>query len=139
MPAIRGAKPSDAGEVPEICICTEAVKFPPRRAFALLCPDCRPLGRHLRSIRLSPSVRGPVGVNTVLFSYPWIPNLVTEPPLSPSFHPQSLLSDGRSLPGRRPSFSRCCDLIIDLGSRLATGVGPGIGRSHLISAVELGC
>jgi hypothetical protein len=27
------------------------------------------------------------------------PNLFTEPPLSPSFHPQSLMSDGRSLQG----------------------------------------
>jgi hypothetical protein len=30
------------------------------------------------------------------------PNLFTEPPLSPSFHPQSLLSDARSLPVGRP-------------------------------------
>jgi len=30
------------------------------------------------------------------------PNLFTEPPLSPSFHPQSLLSDSRSLQGGRP-------------------------------------
>jgi hypothetical protein len=30
------------------------------------------------------------------------PNLFTEPPLSPSFHPQSLMSDDRSLPVGRP-------------------------------------
>ena len=30
------------------------------------------------------------------------PNLFNEPPLSPSFHPQSLLSDDRSLPVGRP-------------------------------------
>jgi hypothetical protein len=30
---------------------------------------------------------------------------LAEPPLSPSFHPQSLLSDGRSLPGGRPRYS----------------------------------
>jgi hypothetical protein len=36
----------------------------------------------------------------------------------------------------RPHFSRCCYLRIDLGSLL--GVGPGLGRSHLNSAVELG-
>jgi hypothetical protein len=30
------------------------------------------------------------------------PNLFTEPPLSPSFHPQSVMSAGRSLPVRRP-------------------------------------
>jgi hypothetical protein len=36
-------------------------------------------------------------------------------------------------------FSRCCYLIIDLGSRLSMEAGPGLSRSHLISAVELGC
>jgi hypothetical protein len=89
--------------------------------------------------RSTPSMRRPVGVKTFLFFLSVDSNLFTEPPLSPSFHPQSLLSDSRSLPGGRPRYSRCCDLIIDLGSRLATGVGPGVGRSHLISAVELGC
>ncbi len=44
-----------------------------------------------------------------------------EPPLSPSFHPQSFMSDFRSLPGGRTQFSRCCDLIIDLGSDLFDG------------------
>jgi len=67
------------------------------------------------------------------------PNLVAEPPLSPSSRPQSVLSDGRSLSGGRPWFSRRCDRNIDLGSRLATEVGPGVGRSRLLSAVELGC
>jgi hypothetical protein len=61
------------------------------------------------------------------------------PPLSPSFHPHSLLSDFRSVHGGRSQFSRCCYLIIDLGSRLSTQAGPGVRRSHLISAVELGC
>ena len=46
---------------------------------------------------------------------------LAEPPLSPSFHPQSLLSDGRSLQGGCPRFSRCCYLIIDLGSCLLDG------------------
>jgi hypothetical protein len=41
--------------------------------------------------------------------------------------------------GGRSQYSRCCYLIIDLGSRLATEAGPGVRRSHLISAVELGC
>jgi hypothetical protein len=49
------------------------------------------------------------------------PNLFTEPPLSPSFHPQSLMSADRSLPVGRPRFNRCCDLIIDLGSYLIDG------------------
>src|SRR5713226_6795917 len=61
------------------------------------------------------------------------------PPLSPSFHPHSLLSDFRSVHGGRSQYSRCCYLIIDLGSRLSTEAGPGVRRSHLISAVELGC
>src|SRR2546426_7872814 len=61
------------------------------------------------------------------------------PPLSPSFHPHSWLSDFRSVHGGRSQFSRCCYLIIDLGSRLSAEAGPGVRRSHLISAVELGC
>ena len=45
----------------------------------------------------------------------------------------------RSVPVGRPHFSRCCYLRIDLGSHFSsTGVGPGLGRSHLNSAVELG-
>jgi len=54
------------------------------------------------------------------FVYLWILAL-TEPPLSPSFHPQSLMSDFRSLQVGRPRYSRCCDLIIDLGSHLIDG------------------
>jgi hypothetical protein len=50
-----------------------------------------------------------------------------------------LLSDFRSVHGGRSQFSRCCYLIIDLGSRLSTEAGPGTRRSHLISVVELGC
>jgi hypothetical protein len=61
------------------------------------------------------------------------------PPLSPSFHPYSWLSDFRSVHGGRSPYSRCCYLIFDLGSRLSTEAGPGVRRSHLISAVELGC
>src|SRR2546430_9831292 len=38
------------------------------------------------------------------------------PPLSPSFHPHSWLSDFRSVHGGRSQFSRCCYLIIDLCS-----------------------
>src|SRR5258706_10123224 len=41
--------------------------------------------------------------------------------------------------GGRSQFSRCCNLIIDLGSRHSTEAGPGVRRSHLISAVGLGC
>src|SRR5258708_15346469 len=59
--------------------------------------------------------------------------------MSPSFHPPSWLSEFRSVHGGRSQFSRCCYLIIDLGSRLSMEAGPGVGRSHLISAVELRC
>ena len=41
-----------------------------------------------------------------------------KPPLSPSFHPHSLLSDIRSVQVGRTRFSRCCYLIIDLCSHL---------------------
>src|SRR5713226_2412297 len=39
-----------------------------------------------------------------------------KPPLSPPFHPHSLLSDYRSVQVGCTRFSRCCYLIIDLGS-----------------------
>jgi len=44
-----------------------------------------------------------------------------EPPLSPSFHPHSFVSDIRSVPGGRSRFSRCCYLIIDLCSPFFEG------------------
>ena len=72
-------------------------------------------------------------------SFLWIPCIRARPPLSPSFHPHSWLSDFRSVHGGCSQFSRCCYLIIDLGSRLSMEAGPGLSRSHLISAVELGC
>ena len=75
----------------------------------------------------------------VLFFFAWVFCLRAKPPLSPSFHPHSLLSDVRSVPVGRTRFSRCCYLIIDLGSHRSMGVGPGVSRSHLNSAVELGC
>ena len=63
----------------------------------------------------------------------------TRPPLSPSFHPHSLVSDFRSVQGGCSRFSRCCYLIIDLCSPLLDRNGRGVSRSHLDSAVELGC
>jgi hypothetical protein len=41
-----------------------------------------------------------------------------KPPLSPPFHPHSLLSDGRPVQVGCTRFSRCCYLIIDLYSPL---------------------
>src|SRR5258708_25863451 len=89
-------------------------------------------------------MRRPVSVKGVfLFWFSlcwlWFPVIRAEPPLSPSFHPHSLLSDFRSVHGGCSQFSRCCYLIIDLGSRLSTEAGPGLSRSHLISAAEIGC
>ena len=73
------------------------------------------------AIRLTPSMRRPVRVKTVLFFLSVDSYFLAEPPLWPSFHPQSLLSDFRSLQGGRPQFSRCCCLITDLGSCLLDG------------------
>ena len=56
------------------------------------------------------------------FVFTYVDSLpLAEPPLSPSFHPQSFMSDFRSLQGGRTQFSRCCYLIIDLGSHLLDG------------------
>jgi hypothetical protein len=72
-------------------------------------------------------MRRPVGVKTVLVFLSVDPDFFTEPPLSPSFHPQSLMSDFRSLQVGRPRYSRCCDLIIDLGSVSSTKLGQELG------------
>jgi hypothetical protein len=49
--------------------------------------------------------------------------LRAEPPLSPFFHPQSVMSDSRSLQGGRTQCSRCCYLIIDLAPIFWRGGG----------------
>src|SRR6202040_933116 len=89
----------------------------------------------------SPSMRRPVSVKLVfLFFSPQGFCVSAEPPLSPSFHPHSLVSDIRSVPGGYSRFSRCCYLRIDLCShRFGESWAPGLTRSHLDSAVELGC
>src|SRR5258708_13455884 len=62
------------------------------------------------------------------------------PPLSPSFHRHSFVSDIRSVPGGCSRFSRCCYLIIVLSShRFCGSRALGVSRSHLDSAVELSC
>src|ERR1700674_2151155 len=49
------------------------------------------------------------------------------------------VSDLRSVPGGCSRFSRCCYLRIDLSShRFGESRAPGLSRSHLASAVELG-
>src|SRR6202165_5924594 len=86
-------------------------------------------------------MRRPVSVKLVfLFFSPQGFCVSAEPPLSPSFHPHSLVSDIRSVPGGCSRFSRCCYLRIDLSShRFGESWAPGLSRSHLDSAVELGC
>jgi hypothetical protein len=50
------------------------------------------------------------------------------------------VSDLRSVPVGCSRLSRCCYLRIDLGShRFGESWAPGLSRSHLDSAVELGC
>src|SRR5882724_8256000 len=61
------------------------------------------------------------------FFFLWIPSVRAGPPLSPSFHPHSWLSDCRSVHGGRSQFSRCCYLIIDLCFPLSKETGPGTG------------
>src|SRR5271157_2554024 len=48
------------------------------------------------------------------------------PPLPPSFHPHSLVSDVRSVPVGRSRFSRCCHLIIGLSSIFRWKLGQAI-------------
>src|SRR5271169_4324749 len=82
------------------------------------------------------------GVSTGFFLFFLSPSCShsAKPPLSPSFHPHSFVSDIRSVPGGCSRFRRCCYLIIDLSShRFCGSWAPGLSRSHLDSAVELGC
>jgi hypothetical protein len=51
--------------------------------------------------------------------------LPAELPLSPPFHPHSSMSDFRSVQVGCSRFSRCCHLIIDLGSISKMKAGPG--------------
>src|SRR5260370_24245928 len=58
----------------------------------------------------------------------------------PSFHPRCLVSDICSVQVGCSRSSRCCYLISVLSSHLFGGSrAPGVSRSHLDSAVELGC
>src|SRR6267143_4644302 len=73
-----------------------------------------------------------------VFSFLPVDSLHSSRAASVAILPSALfLSDFRSVHGGRSQFSRSCYLIIDLGSRLSTEAGPGVRRSHLISAVEL--
>src|SRR6202140_2604700 len=86
-------------------------------------------------------MRRPVDVKAHFrFLLPLVWSHSAKPPLSPSFHPHSFVSDIRSVQVGCSRFSRCCYLIIDLCShRFGERWAPGLSRSHLDSAVELGC
>src|SRR5487761_1361535 len=94
----------------------------------------RNASRTRASVLLTPSMRRPVSVKTffhfccflsfLFFFFFQIVSLWAKPPLSPPFHPHSLLSDGRSVQVGCTRFSRCCYLIIDLCSPLSKGTGP---------------
>src|SRR6266404_3543706 len=78
--------------------------------------------------------------HTFTFFFPLVCSHSAKPPLSPSFHPHSFVSDIRSVHGGCSHFSRCCYLIIVLSShRFGESWAPGLSRSHLDSAVELSC
>ncbi len=77
---------------------------------------------------LTPSMRRPVGVKGIRFGFCW-PRCFfpTESPLSPPFHPHSSMSALlRSVQVGCSRFSRCCHLIIDLGSISKMKAGPGV-------------
>src|SRR5262249_16795242 len=60
--------------------------------------------------------------------------------VAPCRHPSIRTLDERlfrSVPVGCSRFSRCCHLIIDLGSISKIEVGPGVSRSHRNSALEL--
>src|ERR1700730_2139572 len=73
-------------------------------------------------------------------SFLWIP-LHSSRAASVAILPSALfVSDIRSVHGGCSRFSRCCYLISVLSSHLFGGSrAPGVSRSHLDSAVELGC
>ncbi len=107
------------------------------------------LGTYSRTTRPSPSMRRPVSVKPFLsFFFLFLLSssflLFPDCSLEPSrlcCHPSIrtlFLSDCRSVQVGCTRFSRCCYLIIDLCFPLAKETGPGLGRSHLISAVQLG-
>src|ERR1700693_3369845 len=86
-------------------------------------------------------MRRPVGVKAHLFfllsqsQFPF--NQAAPVAILPS---ALFVSDIRSVQGGCSRFSRCCYLIIDLSShRFGESRAPGVSRSHLDSAVELGC
>src|SRR5216684_9347738 len=89
------------------------------------------IGLLFSTIQPTPSIRRPVSVkpiscfplflsSSLFLLFPYCSHRA-KPPLSPPFHPHSLLSDCRSVQVGCTRFSRCCYLIIDLYSPLSKG------------------
>src|SRR3984885_9152516 len=90
---------------------------------------------------LSPSMRRPVDVNAhfdfLLPSNQFLLSQAAPVAILPS---ALFVSDIRSVQGGCSRFSRCCYLVSVLSSHLFGGSwAPGLSRSHLDSAAELGC
>src|ERR1700693_4617108 len=62
--------------------------------------------------------------HTFTLSFPLVCSHSAKPPLSPSFHPHSFVSEIRSVLGGCSRFRRCCYLISVLSSHVSVGVGP---------------
>ena len=87
----------------------------------------RILANQRRKLVRTPSMRRPVGVKGIRFGICWSRYFFpAESPLSPPFHPHSSLSALlRSVQVGCSRFSRCCHLIVDLGSISKMKAGPG--------------
>src|SRR5579859_3601545 len=86
-------------------------------------------------------MRRPVDVKAHFYILPSVTLFPFSQAASVAILPSALLlSDIRSVLGGCSRFSRCCYLIIVLSSHRFRGSrAPGSSRSHLDSAVELGC
>src|ERR1700686_3901394 len=78
-------------------------------------------------------MRRPVDVKAHFrFLLPLVWSHSAKPPLSPSFHPHSFVSDVRSVQVGCSRFSRCCYLSIDLCSTRFGGIwAPGLSQCLL--------
>src|SRR5580692_2083027 len=78
--------------------------------------------------------------HTLTFFFLRISSYSAKPPPVAILPSALFVSDIRSVLGGCSRFSRCCYLISVLCSHLCGGSwAPGLSRSHLDSAVELGC
>ena len=111
------------------------------RAISRSVPGGRLLGTYRRTTRLGPSMSRPIPVKSFFCSLHDFFHFSrsAKPPLSPPFHPHSYVSDVRSVQVGCSRFSRRCHLVIVLFLTFWVGIGRRTCRSHLNSAVKLGC